>query len=569
MARGIVVFATALSCVAALAVMYVHFGAPGSGVPRSMDIRRQMHSADVRDTDAATSNGLMAPAGRICCKALTARCLACSADMSVVSFCNTHPDTVGCEVKTIDNDNEAVPSASPPPPTTPTPTKPAVVRATIPPKGPIADPVVVGHCKGNNYGLLENPAKFALEFAQATFPHRQVVVNELSMECMPTAETKYDHTDMIIIVWSKYDDVHKKGIEQSEESERIRWNADPTPNPRGLLAYQKSRVVRHSRGRTFMIALNDEAYGQSGALYDLMIEAKLEPKYVHRHTSNLWWPIASRFLLQDAWSQSTNKDLIVPANFDADALLKTKTAFCAFRHKACDKGFYKEATGAPTRVALFDALKEHYKPCSSLGTCRADADARSKYNVPAAGEAGARGAKRVAPPGGREFATSSVLTFEPFKFSFAIENSFAEGYWTEKITNGILAKTVPIVAGIHAANETLLSKHINMDRIIYCQMPATVYANAPAFNPSDSEARIKYVKRECANELKACVDKIRKVDEDDTLYKKMVSTPFLKTNTLDENSLFAFPIYGKYLRESLREHESYLMEGEPVEEPDD
>jgi hypothetical protein len=178
----------------------------------------------------------------------------------------------------------------------------------------------------------------------------------------------------------------------------------------------------------------------------------------------MWWPLSSRFLLQDGWSESSVKDLVVPANFDADAHLASKKQFCAFRHKACDKGFYKEGTGAPTRVALFDAIKvrwlcgslwcvtvhacvvvvgaqvwvwvcsltlpcgpqEHYKPCLSLGSCRRDLAARSEHNVPAAGEYQA-GAKKRAPPGGLKFATSSVMTFSPFKFSFAVENSFANG----------------------------------------------------------------------------------------------------------------------------------------------
>jgi hypothetical protein len=75
-------------------------------------------------------------------------------------------------------------------------------------------------------------------------------------------------------------------------------------------------------------------------------------------------------------------------------------------------------------------------------------------------------------------------------------------YWTEKLTNGILAKTIPIVVGVRAPNETLLHKYINMDRIIYCQMPAEKYTQAPRFDDSDPEKRIKYVKAELSTELK-------------------------------------------------------------------
>ena len=43
--------------------------------------------------------GLVALVGakpKMCCKAMTASCLACAADMSVSEFCAKNPSTVGC-----------------------------------------------------------------------------------------------------------------------------------------------------------------------------------------------------------------------------------------------------------------------------------------------------------------------------------------------------------------------------------------------------------------------------------------------------------------------------------------
>jgi len=559
--KGMVAFAAISTVLVGAFVVYLHLRGPGTGRLAGARPVRLFDDENGEDVHVVNPASQLAPAGRICCRALTAQCLACSRGIRVAVYCSRHPNTVGCA-----GSSKADVAA-----TTKATTEMGV--STSGASGISAEPVVVGDCVGNNYGMLVHPRKFSVELAQAAFPNRRVVVNVLSKECTATAETKYNHTDLIVIVWSKYTDALKTPIEKPAKSEVIRWNSDPTESPggqlkqiNGLLSYSKSRVVRHSRGRTFMIALNDEAYGQSGALYDLMIEAKLEPKYVHRHTTNLWWPLASRFLLQDGWSKSTVQDLLVPKDFDVEKLFKSKTEFCAFRHKQCDRGFYR-GLGAATRVALFDAIQEHYKPCLSLGMCRLNPKAREKFSVAGGAIDRQSSTTRKAPPGGLSYTESGKMTNEPFKFAFAVENSFANGYWTEKLTNAILARTIPIVLGVRPRNETLLFKYVNMDRILYCQMAEAKYASVPGWSDGNPDGRIKFVKEKLADELKACVDKIKAVDQDDDLYKKIVSLPFLKDNSLDQvNSLFTFPIFGKYLRQSLREHESYLMEGEADED---
>lgn len=293
MARGdLVSFAAALSAVALLFVGYLHFGNPTTRFGGRPTLQTQRARDDdsvltVERSDASTNTGLLGPAGRICCKALTAKCMACTTGKSIDTYCKTNPDTMGCPQK-----KKPAPGTGTATPKDASAESAAAVESTMGggettmggAKKAVYDPVVVGDCVGNNFGRLLHPRKFYSELAQATFPNRKVVVNELSKSCTPTEKSKYDRTDMIVIVWSQYDDRHKTAIVDAPESERIRWNEDPkfpngtVQNVKGLLSYSKSRVVRHSLGRTFMIALNDEAYGQSGALYDLMIEAKLEPK---------------------------------------------------------------------------------------------------------------------------------------------------------------------------------------------------------------------------------------------------------------------------------------------------
>jgi hypothetical protein len=79
----------------------------------------------------------------------------------------------------------------------------AVAVATTSASVAVADPVVAGVCEGNNFGMLANPQKFIVELMQATFPDREVVVNLLKSDCTPSEKTKYGHTDVIVIVWSK------------------------------------------------------------------------------------------------------------------------------------------------------------------------------------------------------------------------------------------------------------------------------------------------------------------------------------------------------------------------------
>lgn len=165
---------------------------------------------------------------------------------------------------------------------------------------------------------------------------------------------------------------------------------------------------------------------RSGELYDLVIDCKFDRQYTHSHTTTMWWPLSSRYFRLGAWSTEVATDLIVPPAFDAAQVLRSKSAFCAFRHHVCDKSFY-EGTGAPTRVALFDAFKARYKASTSLGSCREDSAARDRWEVPSSKEWVRVKGRAQAPPGGSKFGSSSVLSFKPFKFVIAIENSFALG----------------------------------------------------------------------------------------------------------------------------------------------
>jgi hypothetical protein len=312
------------------------------------------------------------------------------------------------------------------------PTKNTAAQRISPPK----DTVVVGDCIGNSliHELFPDIRGFSIKLARAAFPERSIVVNALGDGCTPSSQTLYDRTDILIVVGGRFDDKIKRMVDSAPHADRIRWDWTPTDTPDhvsgvdGILIYQHANIVRHTHGRPFIIGMVGEASHGRGSSTDMIIDCKLDRSaaYVHTQTTTMWWPLASRYLYLGIYAIETPEDLIVQPDFDVATALAPKTEFCAFRHHKCDKKFY-QFHGAPLRVALFDTFKQQGKPCTSLGSCRLDNAARDKWEVPSSNEwPRTKGGVR-APPGGLKFGTSSVMSFQPFRFVVAIENSFANG----------------------------------------------------------------------------------------------------------------------------------------------
>ena len=96
----------------------------------------------------------------------------------------------------------------------------------------------------------------------------------------------------------------------------------------------------------------------------------------------IYWPEAARYLSMtaDHGAAYSSDVLVQPTTFDAGAIFRGKSRFCAFRHWLCDRpGGVYAPWAAPLRVALFDTLTELYKPVDSLSECRADPDLARAY----------------------------------------------------------------------------------------------------------------------------------------------------------------------------------------------
>ena len=73
-------------------------------------------------------------------------------------------------------------------------------------------PIVVAHCEGRNVGHIPDQEHYGRLLIGAAFPERTVVYNKLDEWCNRTAETAYEHTDIIITVGLGFDQRYKDAV---------------------------------------------------------------------------------------------------------------------------------------------------------------------------------------------------------------------------------------------------------------------------------------------------------------------------------------------------------------------
>ena len=165
---------------------------------------------------------------------------------------------------------------------------------------------------------------------------------------------------------------------------------------------------------------------------------------------------------------STNKNIIISSE-DAQYELNNKNGFCNF--------LYSNFKAHPMRDKLFYEISK-YKKVDSLGKHL------NNVNEPGTGFVG--------------HANECVAKKSRYKFSIASENATFPGYTSEKILTSLEAHTVPIYWG-----DPQVIKHINPKCFINCNEYTTI---------------------------EEIIDIIKKVDEDDELWCKMISEPWQTLN---------------------------------------
>jgi hypothetical protein len=126
------------------------------------------------------------------------------------------------------------------------------------------------------------------------------------------------------------------------------------------------------------------------------------------------------------WFGADNDRLINPRLIPLEKCLAPKSA--AGRSKFC--AFIVSNPSNPTRNAAFDLINEHVGHVDSAG--------RYKNNC---------GSDIFAGPGGGSGEEKKVAFLEDYRFNITYENSYGEGYVTEKIFHAKAAGCVPIYWG--------------------------------------------------------------------------------------------------------------------------
>lgn len=150
----------------------------------------------------------------------------------------------------------------------------------------------------------------------------------------------------------------------------------------------------------------------------------------------------------------------------AQSLLSEKKKFCNF--------LYSNANAHPIRDQIFHHISKQYKKVDSLG--------KHLNNT------GVKGTGYVG------HIRDCVTLKQPYKFSIACENAYYKGYTTEKILTSLQAHTIPIYFG---------------NPLIGCDINPKSFINYHDFN-----------------NLEDMLDFIKKVDESDELWCKMIVEPW-------------------------------------------
>lgn len=148
-----------------------------------------------------------------------------------------------------------------------------------------------------------------------------------------------------------------------------------------------------------------------------------------------------------------------------DDALCGKDGFCNY--------IYSHGLGHPYRIQLFSELSA-YKKVDAIG--------KHLNNTPC-----------LIPREAEDWLAGSVLLKKPYKFSIACENSWYRRYTTEKIITSFLACTVPVYWG-----NPLVEEEYNPKAFINCHRYSS---------------------------LKEVVAEIKRIDEDEELWKAMMAEP--------------------------------------------
>lgn len=241
---------------------------------------------------------------------------------------------------------------------------------------------------------------------------------------------------------------------------------------------------------------------------------------------------------------------------DSVTARKKEDKFALFLVRDCYKAKYH--MDAVLRVLFFDLLSSEYRPATSLGGCR--------RNVVEYKELGWNYCPKNSFDGhymnkfkynctGYGWTDGVVQMAMPFKFMIAFENSKIKGYSTEKIFNALYAHSIPIYFG-----DSMISQYLNAERFIHCDTisDAQIKEIRTLSKELSVEELLERVKPLVLEDMMECIERVKRVDQNDTLYHHMLLQPVFVNNSY-RNTVIDPAVIGEKVRYALKLHESYLV----------
>ena len=377
------------------------------------------------------------------------------------------------------------------------------------------------------------------------------------------------------------------------------------PPPENGDKHRRHYIVPHREKRPFQFAFQSEAWDRGDCRYDLMIVSTDPTRNMFRNCPLYFWPYyASSFFRRSQWQThllpKLEKAPIRNPTRQASNHIhnKSKSDFCAFVVGACWHDKYVN-NDIMIRPIFYDLLSERIRNMNHMNnTTVSSSPTRTKSNAnqtlnlkdgrltPSKMEGketnkdevviksfgrcrNTEGTKALRPKySDRGFRDTDdiVAVYQPFRFAIVFENNAVRGYVTEKITNALLADTIPIYWGAPD-----IAKYVNLDRIVHCgelegSPGLKEFRTLPRpKNIQDAESIIQTQGRQILHDaFQSCIDDVIELENNPEKYLWKLSQPILPGDGKIEGSYFDLDKIGRDMRTVISAFDSPLV---PLDDP--
>jgi len=211
--------------------------------------------------------------------------------------------------------------------------------------------------------------------------------------------------------------------------------------------------------------------------------------------------------------------------FDAKSERLKKRYFASFLQSHCHTYLHSTAI----RNAFVYELSQKVRPVNPLGVCP-----RHKNSTALVGLTSDERRRRAS----RYQRTTSIGAHHEHKFTVSFENTFVEGYLSEKLLEAYIAASLPIYFGSDKFTEEQM---LNQKAYVQCYLPENLVEDErleKLFNamcPKNGMARSAMrdcehrfdleIQKEFGSHFEACINRVNSILKDDKLYEQMLREP--------------------------------------------